>query len=272
METPKELFHKYPNINPLTGYYITIGSYEYNRLVKNYGEPKIKSPKTNRLITVNKGTYKELLNMYSENELFHENKNIEIFPDDIILEEILKNTDIDNFINICKANKHYYEYCSNDIFWEKLYHKYYDNSRMYDGVKSYYETFKLCYQLDYLIKKLNLDYSIYNLSNITELDLMYKELSEIPKEIGQLQKLKILYLNNNNLNEIPKGIGQLKNLQELYLNHNKLSEIPKEIGQLKNLQELYLNHNKLSKIPKDIEQLQKLKILELEYNKLIEIP
>jgi hypothetical protein len=55
------------------------------------------------------------------------NTPIVLLPNEIILEEILNNTDIDNFINICKANKCYYKYCSNDLFWEKLYHKYYDN-------------------------------------------------------------------------------------------------------------------------------------------------
>jgi Leucine-rich repeat (LRR) protein len=80
---------------------------------------------------------------------------------------------------------------------------------MYDGVKSYYETFKLCYQLDYFIKKLHLNYSIYNLYNITSLNLSDKKLKEIPKAIGQLQQLKILYLYNNKLREIPKEIGQL---------------------------------------------------------------
>jgi hypothetical protein len=44
------------------------------------------------------------------------NKSITLLPDEIFLEEILNHTDIDNFINICKANKRYYEYCSNDLF------------------------------------------------------------------------------------------------------------------------------------------------------------
>lgn len=46
------------------------------------------------------------------------NKSITISPDDIVLEEILNNTYIDNFINICKDNKRYYDdYCSNDLLW-----------------------------------------------------------------------------------------------------------------------------------------------------------
>jgi hypothetical protein len=96
---------------------------------------------------------------------------LQLLPDEIILEEILNYTDIDNFINICKANKRYYEYCSNDLFWKKLYHKYYNNSHMYDDTKSYYKTFKLCYH--------------------------------------QFRYLQYLYLTNNKLREIPKEIEQL---------------------------------------------------------------
>jgi hypothetical protein len=200
------------------------------------------------------------------------NTSIVLLPDEIILEEILNNTDIDNFINICKANKRYYEYCSNDLFWEKLYHKYYDHSKMHDVTKSYYETFKLCYQLDYLIKKLKLKYSIYNLYNTTILYLNNNKLSEIPKEIGQLHNLQYLYLNHNKLSEIPKEIGQLQHLQVLYLSHNQLSKIPKEIGQLQNLQRLNLSDNELSEIPKEIGQLKNLQLLYLSDNELSEIP
>jgi hypothetical protein len=80
-----------------------------------------------------------------------------LLPDDIILEEIL---DIFN-LNICKTNKRYYNYYSKYLLWKKLYYKYYDHSQMYD-TKSYYETFKLCYYLNHLIKKLNLKNSIYD--------------------------------------------------------------------------------------------------------------
>jgi hypothetical protein len=48
--------------------------------------------------------------------------SIILLPDEIVFEEILNNINIDNFINICKANKRYHEYCSNDLFWKKLYH------------------------------------------------------------------------------------------------------------------------------------------------------
>ncbi|EMM84430.1 leucine rich repeat protein [Leptospira interrogans str. 2006001854] len=54
------------------------------------------------------------------------------------------------------------------------------------------------------------------------------QITILPKEIRQLQNLKVLFLNNNQLTTLPKEIGQLKNLQELYLNNNQLSIEEKE--------------------------------------------
>ena len=52
-----------------------------------------------------------------------------------------------------------------------------------------------------------------------------------------------------------KEIGQLQNLQELNLDDNQISEIPKEMGQLQNLQSLHLYNNQIKEIPKEIRQL-----------------
>jgi hypothetical protein len=94
---------------------------------------------------------------------------------------------------------------------------------------------------------------------------------EIPKEIGKLTNLVLLYLYNNKLEgEIPKEIGKLTNLEFLYLDSNKLEgEIPKEIGNLTNLQELCLSYNKLEGVlPKEIGKLTNLVLLYLDDNNL----
>ena len=72
--------------------------------------------------------------------------------------------------------------------------------------------------------------------------------SEIPPEIGNLQNLRMLYLESNNLSgEIPLEIGNLPNLQVLCLHSNNLSGvIPNEIGNLQNLAFFKLNNNNLS--------------------------
>ena len=73
---------------------------------------------------------------------------------------------------------------------------------------------------------------------VTKLNLLFKRLTGgIPKEIGKLMNLQLLYLHNNQLTGvIPKDIGKLTNLQYLSLSNNQLTgEIPKDIGKLTNL-------------------------------------
>jgi hypothetical protein len=127
MESKKQLFYKYPNMNPNTNKPIVIGSNEYLKLVKKYGEPKIKSPKTGYKISVGKGTYNKLLKegyTEKEKELLNSNvvKSIQTtitLPDEIILEEILMKNGVKDVLKICKLNKHYNQICQNDKFWEK---------------------------------------------------------------------------------------------------------------------------------------------------------
>ena len=97
-------------------------------------------------------------------------------------------------------------------------------------------------------------------------------MSELPPEIGQLQHLTTLHLNNNQLSELPPEIAQLQNLQNLRLNNNQLSELPPEIAQLQNLQSLSLNDNQLGELPPEIAQLQNLETLHLNDNQLGELP
>lgn len=119
---------------------------------------------------------------------------------------------------------------------------------------------------------------------------------QIPKEIGDIEKLKRIDLSGNNLNgAIPASIGKLYRLDQLNLSQNQLSgplpeelgslgairfvglsnnqidgPIPSEIGQLVHLQRLDLSHNQLTgNIPEEIGALQNLDELKLNNNNLI---
>ena len=75
------------------------------------------------------------------------------------------------------------------------------------------------------------------------------QLTELPKEIGNLVNLTRLDLSNqgqSKLTELPKEIGNLVNLTKLDLVENELTKLPKEITNLVNLTELYLTDNQLS--------------------------
>ncbi|MBT4594765.1 leucine-rich repeat domain-containing protein, partial [bacterium] len=98
------------------------------------------------------------------------------------------------------------------------------------------------------------------------------QVEQLPKEIGNLTKLKCLDLSNNQLTTIPKEIKNLTKLERLYLSSNTLTTLPKEIGNLVSLEWLNLVNNKFESIPKEIRKLTKLKCLDLSDNKLTSLP
>ena len=110
--------------------------------------------------------------------------------------------------------------------------------------------------------------------NITELNLKYKKLKEIPPNIKYLTNLKILNLHHNKLTEL-KGntFDNLTNLQQLYLSKNQLTEIKENIfDRLTNLHYLDVGDNQLTEIKeKTFDKLINLRELHLDNNKLTEI-
>ena len=94
----------------------------------------------------------------------------------------------------------------------------------------------------------------------------YGLVGTIPRELGQLQKLRELVLADNLLTgPVPPELGQLADLQELSLNDNLLTgPIPPELGQLAGLQDLHLHNNLLTgPIPPELGQLRQLRKLNL---------
>ena len=83
----------------------------------------------------------------------------------------------------------------------------------------------------------------------------------MPKEIGNLKKLKDFTLWLNNLTKFPKEIVNLVRLERLEINRgDNLKEFPKEIINLVKLKDLEISHcNKIKNLPKEIETLTKLK-------------
>jgi Leucine-rich repeat (LRR) protein len=91
--------------------------------------------------------------------------------------------------------------------------------------------------------------SIYlPLINLVNLNSVNKvQGNSIILKISYLFKLLSLDLSNKNLTILPKEIGQLSNLQFLDLSKNKLKTLPMEVSQLSNLKTLHLNSNKFTK-------------------------
>ncbi|XP_028793651.1 LRR receptor-like serine/threonine-protein kinase FEI 1 [Neltuma alba] len=108
---------------------------------------------------------------------------------------------------------------------------------------------------------------------VTNLFLDHFKLSgSISADLGKLEHLRILALNNNNLyGTIPSELGNCTELQEIYLHSNYLSGvIPNEIGNLSQLQNLDISSNSLSgSIPPSLGKLYTLKNFNVSFNFLV---
>jgi hypothetical protein len=110
------------------------------------------------------------------------------------------------------------------------------------------------------------------LQDITHLDLGYRDLSELPAEIGNLVNLQGLYLSDNQITQLPPEIGNLVNLRWLNLFNNQITHFPPEIGNLVNLQTLNLSHNQITHLPPEIGNLVNLQRLDLSNNQITHFP
>ncbi len=104
------------------------------------------------------------------------------------------------------------------------------------------------------------------LLNLTNLQLVFSQFTELPKEIGCLTNLTSLTLFETALTELPKEICKLKNLTSIFLVNSELKKLPKEIGNLRNLTVLQLLGHELKSLPPEIKNLTNLTTLSLDNN------
>ena len=113
---------------------------------------------------------------------------------------------------------------------------------------------------------------------VTELTLSYRMHGTLPSALGNLSKLKVLYIEAFSLSgSIPTELGNLSNLEELTLHGWSLrapddglsGSIPTQLGNLSKLKKLDFAHNDLSgSIPTELGNLTKLQELSLTFNDL----
>ena len=95
---------------------------------------------------------------------------------------------------------------------------------------------------------------------------------QIPPELGDLDSLTSLYLDDNHITTISPGLGNLDTLITLSISYNLLNSIPPELGDLDSLTSLRLSDNLLTAIPPGLENLDSLTELFLDNNLLTAIP
>lgn len=127
------------------------------------------------------------------------------------------------------------------------------------------------------------------LVNLEALELACLEkLEDLPEEIGQLQKLEELVIDNGNgcsMNvRLPRSVGRLSNLRVLRLygaldprdleekRPVKSKALPDTLGGLEKLEELDLGRNGITSLPPEVASLRGLKKLSLDYNEIRALP
>ncbi|GFP91691.1 putative disease resistance protein rga4 [Phtheirospermum japonicum] len=125
-------------------------------------------------------------------------------------------------------------------------------------VQSFFDSPPIISQLDQIDPDL-----FRRLSCIKALDLSRNRIGELPKEIGNLIKLKFLNLSHNPFWELPLAICELYNLQTLKLCAcDHLRKLPQEIGKLVNLRHLEIDRtDSLKTLPKGVSDLRSLQTL-----------
>lgn len=103
---------------------------------------------------------------------------------------------------------------------------------------------------------LNYEHLIDNLkeSNIEELSIPLNSLSDIPKNIKEFKKLKVLDIRKNYIAELPDEISDLDSLNEFISEDNIFLDVNEELSKLKGLNIKYLSFD-----PVKEEELEKIR-------------
>jgi Leucine-rich repeat (LRR) protein len=84
---------------------------------------------------------------------------------------------------------------------------------------------------------------LFEIAELEELDMSFNDLSEIPDEIGQLVKLRRLWLFGNQLGpNLPKTMSKLNRLQTLDIRRNNILSLD-AVNDLRALKELLVDYN-----------------------------
>ena len=107
---------------------------------------------------------------------------------------------------------------------------------------------------------LSIPSSIWQLNNLTHLNLSFSYMRALPLSIGRLKSLEVLDLSyTSGLLELPEEIGDLTNLIKLVLDYLRITFLPSSIGRLKKLTDLSLYRTeRIIELPKEIGAMENL--------------
>ncbi len=114
--------------------------------------------------------------------------------------------------------------------------------------------------------------SIGILKSLESLDLSETQIAALPESIGNNIALKFLDLNRTRIDSLPESIGNLKSLKGLYIRGTRIAELPESIGDLRSLENLDLCDTQIVALPERIGELPNLRKVNLTGLKLDRIP
>ena len=126
------------------------------------------------------------------------------------------------------------------------------------------------------------------------LDLSGNQLSELPSQLIELKKLKIIFASNNLFEHLPEVLGSCAELEMVGFKSNKIKQVaanslpaklrwliltdnlieslPVSIGERPRLQKLALAGNRITQLPLSMAQCTNLELIRISANQLTECP
>ena len=90
------------------------------------------------------------------------------------------------------------------------------------------------------------------LVHLTELDLSFNSLVDLPETLHHAERLRTLLAHHNKLQRLPLCIGKLHQLRRLDVSHNQIVCIPPELAYLKRLQNVNFSGNCIDTLEPDV--------------------
>jgi len=122
------------------------------------------------------------------------------------------------------------------------------------------------------LESIILSNTISDLRSLTHLDLSNNDLLALPTDIGRLQNLEFLDIEDCRLGRLQASISQLAKLKTLYAKDNGFIEIIHDIGDMRSLTHLDMFNNDIAVIPASICNLVHLKFLCISPEHDAEVP
>lgn len=136
---------------------------------------------------------------------------------------------------------------------------------------------------------------IFELADSLEvLNLSGNALSDLPRDLPRLHKLRVVFCSDNRFTHVPEVLGQCANLEMigfkanqighlspqalppklrwLILTDNRLQALPAQIGSCTRLQKLMLAGNQLSELPPELAACTNLELLRIAANRFTQLP